>query len=61
MEFVFIYAIPSYIIYWCLKEEEAIDEAEKRDDIYAIRESLKDRMIEENQKEWESKRKSFDA
>ncbi len=55
VEFGFIYAIPAYIIYWCLKEEEAIDEAKKRDDIYAIRDALKDRAIEENLKEWESK------
>ena len=55
VQFVFIYSIPTYIIYWCLKEEEEIDEAARRDDFYAIRESLKDRMIEENQKEWESK------
>ena len=55
MQFIFIYAAPAYIIYWCLKEEEAIDEAARHDDLYAIRESLKDRMIEENQKEWESK------
>ena len=55
VQFIFIYAAPAYIIYWCLKEEEAIDEAARHDDLYAIRESLKDRMIEENQKEWESK------
>ena len=55
VQFVFLYSVPTYIIYWCLKEEEAIDEAAKRDDFYAIRESLKDRVIEENQEEWKSK------
>jgi hypothetical protein len=55
VQFVFIYSAPAYIIYWCLKEEEAVDKAARRDDFYAIRDSLKDRMTEENQKEWESK------
>ena len=55
VEYVFFYSAPTYIIYWCLKEEEAIDEAARRDDFYVIRDSLKDRAIEENRKEWESK------
>ena len=55
VEYVFFYSVPTYIIYWCLREEEAIDEAAKRDEFYAIRDSLKERMIEENRKEWESK------
>ena len=55
VQFVFIYSVPAYIIYWCLKEEEAINEAASSDDLYTIRESLKDRLIEENRKEWEFK------
>ena len=55
VEVVFFYSAPACIIYWCLKEEEAMDEEAKRDDLFVIRESLKDRMIEENRKEWESK------
>lgn len=55
VEAVFFYAAPACIIYWCLKEEEASDEEAKRDDLYVIRDALKDRMIEENRKEWESK------
>jgi hypothetical protein len=55
LQFPFFYAPPAYIVYWCLKEEGTVDEAAEREDFYAIRDTLVERAIEENQKEWKSK------
>ncbi len=54
IQFPFIHAVPVYVTYWCLKEEEAGEEAARLDDHYAIRDALKERAIEENQKRWQS-------
>lgn len=57
VHFVFIHSIPAYIIYWCLKQEEAAEEAARRDDHYAIRDAIRERMIEENQRRWSNENK----
>lgn len=55
VQFPFIHAVPVYVTYWCLKEENAREEADRRNDLYAIRDELKQRRLEENRRRWESK------
>ncbi|NLX99056.1 MAG: hypothetical protein GXY83_23185 [Rhodopirellula sp.] len=55
VQFPFIHAVPVYVTYWCLREENAREEADRRNDLYAIRDELKERRIEENRRRWESK------
>ena len=52
VEFIFFYSAPAYIIYWCLKEDEGLDEEAERDKFYAVRDRLVERAIKENQAEW---------
>ena len=61
VEYVPFFFAPTYIIYWCLKEDEVIAEEAKRDEFYAVRDKIVDRMIKENQEEWKSQQEARES